>query len=435
MRGNSDDDLNRNSNTHDDSSYEEEDVVPSKTKTLKKHSTPVATVTEGNPFDDDDDDNDNDDNPFDTNEKIITTKKKVVDTGNPFETVDNGNPFETNVKKTITTTKKKVVDTGNPFETEGNPFDSEEEDNIQSSGNTKKPKLDDSDGDDENPFEEKKVVPFEDSPPSSKSQSKSKFAPAPPVEMELSSNWFSPDSVVVGDDVQHDELYKVIIIGDSGVGKSQFFNRWIFDTTKETKITVNIDCRAKSYQVEGKIIKIQVWDTAGQERYRALARQYYRGSHGVILMYSIVDETSFKNVQRWITDVQECTSEDCRLLLIGNKIDLDYERKVTIDEAVRLATQYNFDFLETSAQQGHNCYKAIQVILQEIHQYHQSQLKPSLNASQPSLIGKGMTLPDTPTHPLKSESRLPPISSSTTIQINSKTTDNTTEPVKGGCCN
>jgi len=201
-----------------------------------------------------------------------------------------------------------------------------------------------------------------------------KVISAPAPEPTLRSNLFSPDTAV-NEDLQHDVLYKVIIIGDSGVGKTQFYNRWLYDRTEETKATINIGFGAKSYKLDNLVVKVQLWDTAGQERYRALARQYYRGAQGVILMYTIADESSFENMQRWIEEVQDFTTEDCRLILIGNKSDLANQRQVSTEEAIQLAKSKKIHFLETSAEQGHNCVKAIQLILQEIHEMQQTKVK------------------------------------------------------------
>jgi len=192
----------------------------------------------------------------------------------------------------------------------------------------------------------------------------------------LASNLFGLDSVIGGDDLNENSLYKVIIIGDSGVGKTQFYNRWFYNKAEPTKATVNFGFGIKSYRVNSQIVKVQLWDTAGQERYRALARQYYRGAHGVILMYTITDEDSFTNIGRWIQEVRNFTTEECCLLLIGNKKDLERERQVSTQEALQLAKSNSMFFLETSAEEGYNCMKAIQLILQEIHE-QQSQRKQS----------------------------------------------------------
>jgi len=225
-----------------------------------------------------------------------------------------------------------------------------------------------------------------------------KVISAPAPEPTLRSNLFSPDTAV-NEDLQHDVLYKVIIIGDSGVGKTQFYNRWLYDRTEETKATINIGFGAKSYKLDNLVVKVQLWDTAGQERYRALARQYYRGAQGVILMYTIADESSFENMQRWIEEVQDFTTEDCRLILIGNKSDLADQRQVSTEEAIRLAKSKNIHFLETSAEQGHNCVKAIQLILQEIHEMQQTEVQAKKTKSEepplPSLTSSIPLKPDT----------------------------------------
>jgi len=203
-----------------------------------------------------------------------------------------------------------------------------------------------------------------------------------PIPEPQLSQLFSPDDAIL-DDIHHDVLYKIIVIGDSGVGKTQFCNRWLHNTIEETKATINIGFGIKSYRVADLIVKVQLWDTAGQERYRSIARQYYRGSHGVILMYTINEDSTFKRIPQWIEDLSHYISDDCRLLLIGNKSDLEDERQVSTEEALQLAREKGIAFLETSAINGSNCSKAIQLLLQEIHTLEEKKTIPEIKKSSP----------------------------------------------------
>jgi len=205
--------------------------------------------------------------------------------------------------------------------------------------------------------------------------------------------------------------------------KTQFYNRWLYDTVEETKATINIGFGAKSYKVGDQIVKVQLWDTAGQERYRAIARQYYRGSLGVILMYTIDEDQSFVNMHNWIDDLNQYVTDDCRLLLIGNKSDLEDQRQVPTLQALNLAREKGIAFLETSAINGNNCSKAIQLILQEIHTIQQSHIQTS--------IKKSVSPVTTP--------RIPGVGNTATIVIGddkSKNPNNKSPPPpkKAGCC-
>jgi len=135
----------------------------------------------------------------------------------------------------------------------------------------------------------------------------------------------------------------------------------------------------KTFRVEDKIIKVQFWDTAGQEKYFAITRQYYRGAHGVVLVYDITKRESFENITRWINEVK-VANNDTLFLLIGNKCDLIKKRDVSIEEGIRFSKENGMSFLETSAATGDNCMKAMQLILQDIHQ---KQTKMSMKKLDP----------------------------------------------------
>lgn len=146
-----------------------------------------------------------------------------------------------------------------------------------------------------------------------------------------------------------DRLYKILIIGDSGVGKTSILNRFSTDTFNESFIsTIGVDFKIKKINVNGTDVKLQVWDTAGQERFRTITSSYYRGAHGIIIVFDVSDRESFLNVDHWIKEIDSfCVNRNIQKILIGNKIDL--ERKVTHEEANYMALKYGITYLEVSS--------------------------------------------------------------------------------------
>ena len=156
-----------------------------------------------------------------------------------------------------------------------------------------------------------------------------------------------------------DLLFKVLLIGDSGTGKSCLLIRFAEDIFSDNYIsTIGVDFKIKTIEIEGKTVKMQVWDTAGQERFRTITASYYRGSNGVIIVYDVTDRESFDHVNFWMKEVDRLASPDVCRLLVGNKTDLTDKRAVTTEEGQALATQYGVAFLETSARDNQNVEQA-----------------------------------------------------------------------------
>ena len=150
-------------------------------------------------------------------------------------------------------------------------------------------------------------------------------------------------------------LLKYVIIGDSGVGKSNILLRYINGTfSEEFKATVGVEFGAKNIEINNKIYKIQIWDTAGQENFRSIARAYYKNSVCACVVYDIANRSSFNSVQSWIDDCTKQTPKSILLLLIGNKSDLNDKREVQYEEGAEFAKRRNMIFLETSAKNGNN---------------------------------------------------------------------------------
>ena len=166
-----------------------------------------------------------------------------------------------------------------------------------------------------------------------------------------------------GEETNYELLYKIIIIGDAAVGKSNILTRYIKNEfCQNTKSTVGVELGIKFIKIKGISTKIQIWDTAGQERYRAITSSYYKGSHGCFIVYDITNQSSFDNVEKWYEHVQKEAGKDISIILVGNKSDLENERKVSKEKGEDLAKNLNCPFFETSAFSGIN----ISQIFQEL---------------------------------------------------------------------
>eukprot|EP01119_Soliformovum_irregulare_P014288 TRINITY_DN3908_c0_g1_i1.p1 TRINITY_DN3908_c0_g1~~TRINITY_DN3908_c0_g1_i1.p1 ORF type:complete len:203 (-),score=28.35 TRINITY_DN3908_c0_g1_i1:240-848(-) len=157
---------------------------------------------------------------------------------------------------------------------------------------------------------------------------------------------------------EHDYFFKILLIGDSGVGKSCLLLRFADDSWTETHIsTIGVDFKIKTLNIDGKTVKLQIWDTAGQERFRTITSSYYRGAQGIILVYDCTDRESFTNVKQWMGEIDRYACENVNKLLVGNKCDLNAERTVDVNAAKEFAEDFKIPFIETSAKTGFNVEK------------------------------------------------------------------------------
>ena len=153
----------------------------------------------------------------------------------------------------------------------------------------------------------------------------------------------------------YDYLFKLLLIGDSGVGKYSLLLRFADDTYTETYIsTIGVDFKIRTVDLEGKTVKLQIWDTAGQERFRTITSSYYRGAHGIIVVYDVTDAESFDHVKTWLDEIDCYARQDVNKLLVGNKSDLTSKKKVDFETAKAFADEHNIPFLETSAKNSSN---------------------------------------------------------------------------------
>jgi Ras-related protein Rab-1A len=166
---------------------------------------------------------------------------------------------------------------------------------------------------------------------------------------------------------EYDYLFKLLLIGDSGVGKSCLLIRFADDTYTESYIsTIGVDFKIRTIELEGKTVKLQIWDTAGQERFRTITSSYYRGAHGIIIVYDVTDQESFDNVKQWLHEIDRYATDDVNKLLVGNKSDLTSKKVVTYEAAKEFADSVGMEFLETSAKNATNVEKAFMAMATQI---------------------------------------------------------------------
>jgi Ras-related protein Rab-1A len=166
---------------------------------------------------------------------------------------------------------------------------------------------------------------------------------------------------------EYDHLFKLLLIGDSGVGKSCLLLRFADDTYTESYIsTIGVDFKIRTIEINGKSIKLQIWDTAGQERFRTITSSYYRGAHGIIVVYDVTDQASFSNVKQWLQEIDRYACENVNKLLVGNKCDLTTKKVVDYNTAKEFADGLGIPFLETSAKNSTNVEDAFITMATEI---------------------------------------------------------------------
>lgn len=166
----------------------------------------------------------------------------------------------------------------------------------------------------------------------------------------------------------YDFLFKIVLIGDSSVGKTNIFTKYLNDEfDPDSKATVGVEFGTKNFKIEEKIIKVQIWDTAGQERYRSITNAYYKGAKGCLLVYDITNKTSFENIDRWLSELKNNSEENISIILVGNKSDLESNRVVTLEEGKKMAEFHKMAFIETSALNGNNIEKAFNELIRDVY--------------------------------------------------------------------
>lgn len=184
---------------------------------------------------------------------------------------------------------------------------------------------------------------------------------------------------------EYDHLFKLLIIGDSGVGKSSLLLRFADNTFSGSYITtIGVDFKIRTIDIEGEKVKLQIWDTAGQERFRTITSTYYRGTHGVIVVYDVTNGDSFANVKRWLHEIEQ-NCEVVNRILVGNKNDAPDRKVVLTEDAQRFADQMNIQLFETSAKDNINVEEMFMAITRQVlrtkqeHKERQAVLKETVN--------------------------------------------------------
>ncbi|KAH1101667.1 hypothetical protein GYH30_036300 [Glycine max] len=192
-------------------------------------------------------------------------------------------------------------------------------------------------------------------------------------------------------DEDYDYLFKVVLIGDSGVGKSNLLSRFTKNEfSLESKSTIGVEFATRSIRVDEKVLKAQIWDTAGQERYRAITSAYYRGAVGALLVYDVTRHVTFENMERWLKELRDHTDANIVVMLVGNKADLRHLRAVSTEEATAFAEREETFFMETSALESMNVENAFTEVLTQI--YHVVSKKALEIGDDPAALPKGQTI-------------------------------------------
>ena len=169
----------------------------------------------------------------------------------------------------------------------------------------------------------------------------------------------------------YDYLFKVLLLGDSDVGKSSLILRYTDETFNSKLVnSIGVDFKMKKREIDGKIIKVQIWDTAGHERFRSITYSYYRGANSIIIVFDLSDKKSFISITEWLKQIEKHAKENVFKFLVGNKSDLVDERQVAYEEAKQYADEHDLPYIETSAKEGIN-----------INELFDSSIKTFLNKS------------------------------------------------------
>ena len=177
-------------------------------------------------------------------------------------------------------------------------------------------------------------------------------------------------------------VYKVLLLGDTTGGQTCFLMKYTDKTFQDIHMaTIGLDYRLKTMKLKsGKDIKLQIWDTAGQDRFRAITKNYYKGSHGIILIYDVTNLQTFENVKNWVSQIREEAANNVVIYIAANKIDMETERKVSRQEGESLAQELGFPFMETSAKSGININETFEDLVERIDKvYGNIPQKPNKN--------------------------------------------------------
>lgn len=192
--------------------------------------------------------------------------------------------------------------------------------------------------------------------------------------------------------LEYDYLFKIIIIGNSAVGKSSLLLKFTDRTFLANQIsTIGVDFKIQTMQIDDKIIKLQIWDTAGNERFKTITTSYYRNSNGICIVFDITNKESFNSLPDWFSEIDRFASDNVCKILIGNKSDLEKQRQVSKEDAKELANKYKIDYIEASAKDSTNVHQLFIELTRQIKQANVQKHITNINEEKVNLIGQDIT--------------------------------------------
>jgi len=188
---------------------------------------------------------------------------------------------------------------------------------------------------------------------------------------------------------EYDYLFKILIIGDSGTGKSSLLLRFCDDFFSENFIsTIGVDFKIKTIKIDNKLIKLQIWDSAGQERFRTLTTTYYRGAHGVMIIYDVTDRASFLNIGMWLNEIDRHASENVTKIIVGNKSDRT-DKQIDYETAKAYSEKLEIKLLESSAKDNVNVNEAFFELANGLKKKLGSPLEEKTSKENNCFLGEG----------------------------------------------
>ena len=184
------------------------------------------------------------------------------------------------------------------------------------------------------------------------------------------------------EDDGYDVLFKIILVGDASVGKTNIINKYIKNEFKEDfYATIGVEFSHKQFMVDNHKIKAQIWDTAGQERYKAITKAYYKGAKGAFIVYDITRKETFDDIDKWRNELISSCNKEVTIMLVGNKCDMEEKRETTKEQGEEKAKSFGFSFIETSALSGENLEKGFEMLIKEIYLKYKVEQRGSDNSN------------------------------------------------------
>ena len=184
----------------------------------------------------------------------------------------------------------------------------------------------------------------------------------------------------------YDFIFKVLLLGNSDVGKSSLILRYVDQVWSDTFVpTIGVDFKVKTLELQNKQIKMQIWDTAGQERFRNVISSYFRGAHGILLIYDVTNRDSFKNLESWLIEIEKNASENVLKILIGNKNDLVDDKEIKTEEGQAFANRNGMQFIETSAKENTNVTEAFECLVKLMMEFNSEKKAPTTKNDKKAL--------------------------------------------------